>query len=121
MTKYRKGDLVSIQAVVSSNFDPSGDDKQVFLQPVGHYSSILVDPNIVTIVQPFFAAGERVQTISSVKEDRSRRVKAGPVRGTVLAMHNGDVWVEFDHGKNGTVPAVELEPSTEPKPLSLVA
>jgi hypothetical protein len=118
--KYRKGDVVTIKAIVSSDFTPGGDDRQVFLQPKGHYSSILVDPDIVTMVQPFFAAGERVQTKSSVREDGTRRVKAGPVRGTVLAMHNGDVWVEFDHGKNGTVPAVELEPSTEPH-LSIAA
>lgn len=108
--KYRKGDLVTIKAIVSSDFTPGGDDRQVFLQPKGHYSSILVDPDIVTMVQPFFATGERVQ---KKQEKPNGRHSSSPVRGTVLAMHNGDVWVEFDHGKNGTVPAVELEPSTE--------
>jgi nucleoside phosphorylase len=104
--KYRKGDIVTVKAVVQRDFTLD-EGEQVYLTPRGHYTSIFVDPDAVAIVQPYFAAGERVQTKTSKPRN--------PVRGTVIAMNDDAVWVKFDHGKHGTVPAVELEPSTETK------
>jgi hypothetical protein len=116
--KYRKGDVVTVKAVVQSdNFDPEKKDANVYVLPEGHYTSIFVDPKAVTMVQPYFAPGERVQKKHNKSDGMDRR---HPVRGTVLAMHDIDVWVQFDHGKRGTVPAIELEPSTETK-IGLVA
>lgn len=100
--KYRKGDIVTVKATIQANFDGS----QVFLRPYGHYTDIFVDPEVVTMVQPYFAPGERVQK-------KERNVGAHHIRGTVVAISEDSVWVKFDHGKHGTVPAVELEPSTE--------
>ncbi len=122
--KFRKGDLVSIQAVVETQYDDRDEltsiRNKVSIRVEGQ-STMLVSPDQLVLVTPFFAVGERVQTKSSVKEDGSRRMKAGPVRGTVVAHSEDAVWVKFDHGQHGTVAAVDLEPSTEIPALKAVA
>ena len=107
--KYRKGDIVTVKAVVALANTEGG---QIYLRPYGHYTDIFVDPEAVTLTQPYFAPGERVQKRMEMPEGH-RRQKPVLVRGTVVAMSEDSVWVKFDHGKHGTVPAVELEPSTE--------
>lgn len=102
--EYRKGDIVTVQAVVETVW---GDDVAESIRNnlgirIAGQSAIYVKPDAVTLITPFFAAGERVQ-----------KKEAKGVRGTVVAMDEGSVWVKFDHGPHGTVPAVELEPSTE--------
>ncbi|MBD9544312.1 hypothetical protein IB276_33235 [Ensifer sp. ENS04] len=106
---YRKGDVVTVKAVVAL---VHSEDGKIYLRPEGHYQDIFVDSDAVTMVQPYFAAGERVQKKSD-KPEGSRRHTWTPIRGTVVAMSEDAVWVKFDNGKHGTVPAVELEPSTE--------
>jgi hypothetical protein len=119
---YRKGDIVTVKAVILSNSkDGDNDANNVYLQPLGHYTGIFVDPESVTLVQPFFAAGERVQKKCDKPETSNRQHTWTPVRGTVVAMNEDAVWVKFDHGQHGTVPAVDLEPSTENGGLHVVA
>lgn len=101
--KYRKGDIVTVQAVVETVW---GEDVAESIRNslgirIAGQSPIYVKPDVVTLITPFFAAGERVQ-----------KKEAKGVRGTVVAMNDDVVWVKFDHGTHGTVPAVDLEPST---------
>lgn len=114
--KYRKGDVVTITAIVETQYADTEDltsiRNRVSIRVQGQ-SSILVEPDQLTLVTPFFAPGERVQ-----KKQRDGR---NYIRGTVIAMSETDVWVKFDNGKHGTVPAVALEPSTEAGPHVVAA
>jgi hypothetical protein len=99
---YRKGDIVTIRAVVERHYDAEVNHigGQVSIKVEDHHQTIFVKPEQLTIQIPFFAPGERVQKINSGRT---------PIRGTVVANSEDSVWVKFDTGKHGTVPANELE------------
>jgi hypothetical protein len=102
--KFRKGDIVTVRAVVTTVYDHHEDTvlaDQIKIEIDGTHQGIFLKPSQLTMEIPFFAPGERVRTKSSVKN---------PVDGTVMANDEGQVWVKFDHGKHGTVSALELEP-----------
>lgn len=95
----REGDIVTIQATVIRPATGSGSLGETHcVRPLGHYADIYVDPDKVTMLTPFFKNGERV-----------RKVRDSKVTGTVIALHDGDVWVALDKGTRGTIPATELE------------
>ncbi|MGO7308816.1 hypothetical protein ACCS91_33715 [Rhizobium ruizarguesonis] len=103
--KFRKGDIVTVEAVVESQY---GDEPsyptlahKVTVKVAGG-EKLMLKPEQLTLITPFFAPGERVKKKGRVM-----------ITGTVVANHEGFVWVKFDHGKPGTVPATELEPLEE--------
>lgn len=114
--QFRKGDVVSILAVVERHYSDTDDmssiRNMVSIKPEGH-TSFLVNPDQLTIMTPFFAAGDRV----------SKKVKPGkpPVWGTVVARDESFVWIKFDHGTHGTAMADELDLLPEKPALELVA
>lgn len=101
--KYRKGDIVTVRAVVETHYTEGEILKdQVKIEIEGTHQSVFVKPDQLTIQIPFFAPGERVRKRNST--DRT---------GTVAANAEGEVWVRFDNGKHGTVLATDLEPIPE--------
>jgi hypothetical protein len=112
-TVFRRGDIVSVQAIVNTHYT-EGDilKDQVKIEIEGTHQSIFVKPDQLTLQIPFFAPGERVR-----KKNSGRT----PITGVVVANSEDSVWVKFDNGKHGTMPAVELEPLEREKPHVVAA
>lgn len=103
MNKFRNGDRVSIEAVVSSDYTHEGKIK-IRVEP---YYDIFVATINLKMVQPVFAVGDMVQC---------------PEKGTdaaeILAVSGDHLWVSFGNGNYATwwaslVERVEPEPVTE--------
>lgn len=106
MTKFRKGDRVSVMATVK--YDHAGDDSTVLIElDCQKYASIGADAEFLTMVCPHIDAGESVWS------------HAAEQQGTVLASADGWLWVRVTHQGGGfaTWPARDVE-VVPPKPLS---
>lgn len=96
MTKYRKGDIVTITATIQRKFDPATEDS-IFLEPTGHYANIFVKPEFVRMLRPFFALGDEVV------------VKRSGERGQVIGTFDNSTWVRLYSGHMTTENAGKLE------------
>lgn len=99
MTKFRNGDRVSIEAVVSSDYTHEGKIK-VRVEP---YHDIFVAMADLKMVQPVFAVGDMVQSNKS------------PPAAEILAISGEHLWVSFADGNYATwwaslVERVDQEP-----------
>lgn len=103
MTKFRNGDRVSIEAVISSGYTHEGKIK-VRVEP---YHDIFVMLSDLKMVQPVFAIGDLV-----------RCPEKGTATAEVLAISGDHLWVSFGDGNYATwwvslVERVDPEPVTE--------
>lgn len=97
MTKYRKGDIVSIRAEVRSDFpgdDVTGSGK-VYVKPIGYYDSMLIDPETVELVHRHVEPGQTVYHNGT------------PV--TVKAVVDSEAWVATDAYDRYVVDLYELD------------
>lgn len=85
--KYRKGDQVTVRAVVKFNQD---DDTHVHLEINGHYQSVMLDQKLITMTMPVFEVGDDV---SWLQPDPS--LSAG---GVILAISDDHAWIELGGG-----------------------
>jgi hypothetical protein len=101
---YRKGDIVTIVAVVEKDEVEDGtgvvhDDlgPTIKVKPEGHWTDLYIPKVSVSLVRPFFKPDEPVIYDNGVET-------AGPV-GTVKATNGDDVWVQLVDNKMQTWPA----------------
>ncbi|MGW6779000.1 hypothetical protein ACWF50_13265 [Brucella pseudogrignonensis] len=88
MTRFRKGDVVSIECVVQYQYS---ETELSILQPNG-YSAILIDTDKVTLVRNDIQVGDLIKN-SSVP---------GEPEGRVLAIQGDYAWLETSCGDYST-------------------
>lgn len=117
MTKFRKGDICTIEVVVDSN--PFGDNDVRVRQP-GGYSDIYTKTAQLTMLRPSFEIGDKV-TWSSGDGSKS-------YTGHILSIAEDHLWVSLGDGVYSTVWAgnamrvdAEPEPAVEPAPVEEAA
>lgn len=76
MEKFRKGDVVAIEGVISADYEIEGKIK-VAIKP---YHDIFVDADVLTMRRPEFRVGDLVENDGS--------------RGLVIAVHGEYLWIE---------------------------
>lgn len=81
---YRKGDRISIQGIVKHNQD---DDKRIFIDVVGSYETLWMEPGHLTLVTPLFEVGDKC----SWDHDSENL-------GIVLAVNDGYAWINITDG-----------------------
>jgi len=115
--KFRRGDIVTVKAVVDTHYDRGEDypilSGKVSVKVDGQRDTLLLTPEQLTLIVPFFAATDRV-----------RRKEAKHITGEVIATIDGKVWIRFDAGnKMGTLDATEIEiiPAGEEVPAQAAA
>lgn len=101
MTTFRKGDVCTIEVVVTSRFN----ETQVCVKPVDGYQDIYVKPRDLTMLRPKFEVGDRVEWKSS----------GDYYRGEVLAISGEHLWIDRSEGNYATVWA-EIATRIEPEP-----
>lgn len=74
---YRKGDRVSIQGIVKHN---QGDDKRIFIDVVGSYETLWMEPGHLTLVTPLFEIGDKCKW-------------GDHGRGDILSIANDHAWI----------------------------
>lgn len=84
--KYRKGDEVTVRAVVKYDQD---DDTHVHLEINGHYQSVMLDKKLITMATPVFEVGD------DVSWDAPPDHIGG---GVILAISNDHAWIELGGG-----------------------
>lgn len=84
--KYRKGDEVTVRAVVKYHQD---DDTHVHLEIEGHYQSVMLDQKLVMMAKPLFEVGDDVSWDSSPQQVGG---------GVILAISNDHAWIELGGG-----------------------
>lgn len=84
--KYRKGDAVTVLAVVKFDQD---DDTHVHIEINGHYQSVMLDQKLITMAKPLFEVGD------DVSWDAEACQAAG---GVILAISNDHAWIELGGG-----------------------
>jgi len=82
MSKFSKGDVVTVQATVRYNMD--ADDDQVGIEVEKHHPTVFVPLGKVTLVHRHFEVGARVW---SEGEEHY---------GHIRAIHGGLAWVELE-------------------------
>lgn len=98
---YRKGDIVTVKAIVSTDFEGIrvADDyfrNKVCLTPQSHHSAIWIETRHVTLLVPFFGPNDFVVTPDNQP-------------GQVIATFDAMVWVRLDNGDLCTWPAADLK------------
>lgn len=83
MTKFRKGDVVSIECVVQYQYS---ETELSILQPNG-YSAILIDTDKVTLVRNEIQVGDLIKNAGT----------PGEPMGRVLAIQGDYAWIETDN------------------------
>jgi len=83
MSKFSKGDVVTVQATVRYNMD--ADDDQVGIEVEKHHPTVFVPVDKVTLVHRHFEVGERVWA----EGDESY--------GIIRAIHDGLAWIELEN------------------------
>lgn len=101
---YRKGDIVTVKAIVSTDFEGVGAEENYFrnkvcLMPQNHHSAIWIETRHVTLLVPFFARNDFVVTPDGQ-------------RGQVIATFDAMVWVRLENGDLCTWPAADLTRNT---------
>ncbi len=81
MTKFRKGDVVSIECVVQYQYS---ETELSILQPNG-FSAILIDTGKVTLVRNDIQVGDLIKNVSV----------PGEPEGRVLALQDDYAWIEI--------------------------
>ena len=99
---YRKGDIVTIIAVVERDETESSIEHDelgptINVKPEGHWTALHIPKNSASLIRPFFKPDELVIYANGVET-------AGPV-GTVKATHGDDVWVQLADNTMQTWPA----------------
>jgi len=103
MTKFRKGDLCTIQVVIASH--PHGDNDVRVEQP-NTYGDLYVKQADLTIIKHNFAVGDSV----------TWSVGDSSHTGHVLSLHGDHLWVDLGNAEYATVwagKAMRLDPETE--------
>lgn len=88
MTKFRKGDIVSAIGVVHRTVGISDNDVTVVFGGRVHSPEYL-NPEVLTLVTPVLEVGDAV---------RGLKEEGGIVIATILAIHDGNLWVERPGG-----------------------
>ncbi|KPH04534.1 hypothetical protein CO657_26270 (plasmid) [Rhizobium acidisoli] len=102
--KFRKGDIVTLQAVVDNHYSDNEVNYPVLSGKVSirvgdQRDTFLVTPDQLEIRVPHFSKGDRI-----------RKTDSKHIEGTVVATVEDKVWVQFDHGAAmGTVDATAIE------------
>jgi hypothetical protein len=98
MVEFKKGDVVTLRGKVSYIHG----DGEVSLDIFSCYSSILIRPEMLTLVHHEFNVGDRVSDVGGI--------------GTVRAVHGVCAWIETDDGSLWTGDLSDMEhvpPTTE--------
>jgi hypothetical protein len=91
-TKFRKGDIVSIQGTV--RFDKDPEDDHVSIELAGAIGSpVWVKPETVTVVQQRIEVGDSVVLIGVFCGDGSE------YHGQILAIFEDHAWVAYGSGE----------------------
>jgi len=106
MSKFRKGDIVTVEATIDRDVFSSGERPciKIIIAP---YHDVYVDPATLTMKRPIFEIGDVV----------TWKVDGLVYRGHVLSIHGNHVWVDRGDGEFATVwvdklTRVEPEPDT---------
>lgn len=84
MSKFRKGDIVSIRAVVK--YDQDGDG-EVFVRPDEYYTDLVLPVSAIIMHAQDIREGDCV-----------RWDGIGQSHGTVLAINGGHAWIDLHNG-----------------------
>lgn len=95
MAKFRKGDIATIEVIVTSSFN----DTTVQVKPIDGYQDIYVKPHELTMERPKFDVGDRVTWETHDGADSWA--------GAVLSIANDHLWVQLDDGSYSTVWAIK--------------
>jgi len=89
MTKFRKGDVVSLTATVSHDYDEA-DEKRVFVKVDGEFRDLWLPPDALTMVRPLFEVNDSVTW---------KDYETSPAcHGTILAIQDGHAWISHGDG-----------------------
>jgi len=86
--QFRKGDIVTIECVVESQFT----DTEMRVRPVDDHSDIYVKIDQVKVVRQAIEVGDFVRNTETSTYNK----------GTVHAVHDGLAWVELTSGSYNT-------------------
>lgn len=101
MTKFRDGDVVTLEATISgSEFHIDGNDRVSVKFPP--YHNILVDPAQLTMKRSHMEPGDQIRTNRRISPFHSRV-------GKVIAAHGDALWVEYPGEGLSTVNLSEAE------------
>lgn len=115
MTKFRKGDVVSIEVTVGANYIHDGKIKVM----AGGYNEFYAETSSLTMVRSDIKVGDTVALKDDILDDH---------RGEVLAVQYDHLWVSLGEGAFGTwwidkvvrVDPVEAEePAVDPAELAV--
>ncbi|RWX72532.1 hypothetical protein [Mesorhizobium sp. M2A.F.Ca.ET.039.01.1.1] len=88
-TRYKTGDIVSVKATVRYP-SKGGVGSVVSVEIEGHYGSVNVDPEVVTMLRPNFEIGEVVE----YTPDETHTFGA-----SILGMAGDEVWIEISRAE----------------------
>lgn len=88
---FRKGDIATIDVVVTSSFN----ETQVCVKPVDGYQDVYLKPRELTMLRPKFEVGDRVTW--------STHDGADSWAGHILSIANDHLWVQLDDSSFSTV------------------
>lgn len=91
MTKFRRGDIVSVKGKVK--FDQTSDDDTIHIE-VG-YTPVYLKPEAVTLIHPTFNIGDPVR-------------HACGATGSVKSIDADQVWIRLNDGGYATYAAADL-------------
>lgn len=91
MTAFRKGDIATIDVIVTSSFN----ETQVCVKPVDGYQDVYLKPHELTMLRPKFDVGDHVTW--------STHDGADSWIGHILSIANDHLWVQLDDGSFSTV------------------
>lgn len=97
MTKFRKGDRVSLMGTVSHHM--TADETRVFIAVDGHHTELWIEPIYTKVVQQAIEVGQTVRWI----------VNQTDWFGDVLAIADGHAWISRGNGEYSTVMLEKLQ------------
>ena len=83
MTKFKKGDVVSLQGTIKH--DQGDEEKNIFVDVIGAHDTLWMKPQDMTLVQPFFEVGDAV-------------CWGDQGSGIVHAINDGHAWIGMASG-----------------------